>query len=191
MVNWMKRAHLFSNLLLNYRGPFCRPTFTLRFLITFLNEHTRKKPIGLPLMYIMYANASNNTPFYTHINSQMVWRVHPYPHGTLRVKHTIILMKQLRNYSGTCVQHILILGPLIITHKKMVNMVFDSSPHFQISSNKILKVWETHYGPQCILQRGLPLKLTSWYVKLKLHIGISLTISIIPIGTYMYEKKGL
>ena len=25
----------------------------------------------------MYANASNNTPFYTYVSSYMVWSVHP------------------------------------------------------------------------------------------------------------------
>ena len=30
-------------------------------------------------MYIMYANASNNTPSYTHVSSYVVWRVHPPP----------------------------------------------------------------------------------------------------------------
>jgi hypothetical protein len=28
-------------------------------------------------MYIMYANASNNTPSYTNVSSYVVWRVHP------------------------------------------------------------------------------------------------------------------
>ena len=28
-------------------------------------------------MYTMYANASNNTPYYTCVSSYMVWRVHP------------------------------------------------------------------------------------------------------------------
>ena len=28
-------------------------------------------------MYIVYTNVSNNTPYYTHVNSYMVWRVHP------------------------------------------------------------------------------------------------------------------
>ena len=28
-------------------------------------------------MYTMYANASNYTPFYTHVSSYVVWRVHP------------------------------------------------------------------------------------------------------------------
>ena len=30
-------------------------------------------------MYIMYINASNNTPSYTHVSSYKVWRVHPPP----------------------------------------------------------------------------------------------------------------
>ena len=29
-------------------------------------------------MYTMYANASNNTPSYTHITSYVVWSVHPH-----------------------------------------------------------------------------------------------------------------
>ena len=28
-------------------------------------------------MYTMYANASNNTTSYTHVDLYMIWRVHP------------------------------------------------------------------------------------------------------------------
>ena len=41
-----------------------------------VDVHARNKQY-LSLMYVMYANASNNTPFYTHISSYMVWRVQP------------------------------------------------------------------------------------------------------------------
>ena len=31
----------------------------------------------ISLMYIVYANTSYNTPYYTHVSSYLVWRVHP------------------------------------------------------------------------------------------------------------------
>ena len=34
----------------------------------------------ISLTYIMYANASNNTPSYTHVSSYVVWNVHPHVH---------------------------------------------------------------------------------------------------------------
>ena len=33
----------------------------------------------ISLMYTMYANASNNTPSYTHHNSHVIWTVHSPP----------------------------------------------------------------------------------------------------------------
>ena len=33
----------------------------------------------IPLPYIMWGNASNNTPYYTHVNLYVVWRCPPPP----------------------------------------------------------------------------------------------------------------
>ena len=41
-MNLMKLAHLLSIISLNLKGPVCTFTFTSKFLIAFLNVHTRK-----------------------------------------------------------------------------------------------------------------------------------------------------
>ena len=71
-VNWMELAHLLSNFSLNLRVRFCTSTIPSTFLIAFLNVHTRERKQYLSLMYIMYADASNATPSYTHVSSYMV-----------------------------------------------------------------------------------------------------------------------
>ena len=38
---------------------------------------TYREKQHLSPMYAMYANASNNTPSYTHVKSCMVWWIHP------------------------------------------------------------------------------------------------------------------
>ena len=55
--------------------------------MAFLCVHTKGEQY-LP-MYTMYTNASNNIPFYTHINSYMVWRVQPSKNIgiCLRIRH--------------------------------------------------------------------------------------------------------
>lgn len=32
---------------------------------------------NVSLMYTIYANDSNNLPFYIHVSSSMAWKVHP------------------------------------------------------------------------------------------------------------------
>ena len=60
-MNWMKPANPLSKILLNLRGGlFCESTFTSKFLIIFLNVHTKEKQY-LSLMNIIYGNTSNNT----------------------------------------------------------------------------------------------------------------------------------
>jgi hypothetical protein len=44
-------------------------------LIAFLDVHTRENE-DLSIMYTMYTNASNNTPFYIHIDLHIIWRIH-------------------------------------------------------------------------------------------------------------------
>ena len=70
-INWMKLAHLSSNFSPNLTTPFCTSIFTSRFFKPFLNVHTRENR-SLSLMYTMYANTSNNTPFYTHVSLYMI-----------------------------------------------------------------------------------------------------------------------
>ena len=60
-MNWMKLTHLFSNLALNFRAHFCTFTLTSKFLIAFLNVHTKEKQY-ISLTYTMYINALSNTP---------------------------------------------------------------------------------------------------------------------------------
>ena len=60
-VNWMTSTHLSSKKTLT-NGP----ALTLKFLIKFINLHTRENQY-LSLRYIMHINASTNTPFYTHV----------------------------------------------------------------------------------------------------------------------------
>ena len=55
---------------------FCTSTFSLKILVSFLHVHTTEKQY-FSLMYIMHANASINTPFYTHVSSYVASRVHP------------------------------------------------------------------------------------------------------------------
>lgn len=38
--------------------------------------YTPQKKIYMSFVYIMYPNASNITPFYTHISLYVIWRVH-------------------------------------------------------------------------------------------------------------------
>ena len=73
-VNWLKPTHLLSKISRNLKASFCTSTFTLEFLLTYLNVHIEEY---LSLMYNTYAYASNNTPSYTHVSLYMVWRVHP------------------------------------------------------------------------------------------------------------------
>ena len=54
-VNLMKLTYMFSIISLKLRAPFCTSTY--------LNVQTKEKRY-LYSMYIMYANASNNTPCY-------------------------------------------------------------------------------------------------------------------------------
>ena len=67
-------THLSSTFSLNLACPFCTPTFTSRFLIPYFFVQTTEEQC-LTLMYIVYANTSNNTPFCTHVSSYMVWSV--------------------------------------------------------------------------------------------------------------------
>jgi hypothetical protein len=69
---WMKLAHRQTNFSLTLRPPFVHLPLLKRFLITFSNVHTKEAQdlsLALSLTYIMYADVSNNTPFYTHVNS--------------------------------------------------------------------------------------------------------------------------
>ena len=59
-MSWTKLTHLFFKKSLNPGAPFCISTFILTFLIAFLNICTREKQYP-SLIYIAYANASNNT----------------------------------------------------------------------------------------------------------------------------------
>ena len=89
-VNWMTSTHLSSKKTLT-NGP----ALTLKFLIKFINLHTRENQY-LSLRYIMRINASTNTPFYTHISSYVVWRVHPQacfiPSTTIIITSNICLI---------------------------------------------------------------------------------------------------
>ena len=76
-MNWMKLTHPLSSFPLNLRAPFCISTFTLYFLIAFLDIQTRENNAS-PFKFTMYTNASNNAPSYTHVSLYMVWRVHPW-----------------------------------------------------------------------------------------------------------------
>ena len=70
-VNWMKLTHLLSSFSLKLKAS----TFTSNKSIAFSNEHSREKIRPLCYVYygdIMYANASNYAPFYTHVNSYVV-----------------------------------------------------------------------------------------------------------------------
>lgn len=70
-MSWMKLAHRQANFSLTLRPPFVHLPLLKRFLITFSNVHTKEEQdlsLALSLTYIMYADASNNTPFYTHVN---------------------------------------------------------------------------------------------------------------------------
>ena len=79
-MSWMKLAHRQANFSLTLRPPFVHLPLLKRFLITFSNVHTKEEQdlsLALSLTYIMYADASNNTPFYTHVNLYVAWRVPP------------------------------------------------------------------------------------------------------------------
>ena len=69
----MKLAHVLSIFSLNLRAPFYTSTFTSKLLIAFSNVHTREKQYLVYLMYIMYANASITTLFYTRVSPYVVW----------------------------------------------------------------------------------------------------------------------
>ena len=70
-VNSTKLTHLLSNFSMNMRALVCTSNFNSKFLIAFLNVHTRDNGY-ISLMYTMYANALNNTLSYTHVSSSMV-----------------------------------------------------------------------------------------------------------------------
>ena len=62
--------------------PFAHLPKLRIYFLAFLNVHTREKEY-LSLMYTMYANASNNTAYYTHVSLSVVWRVHPQRIGPI------------------------------------------------------------------------------------------------------------
>ena len=64
-VTWMKLTRPLSFFSLNLRASFCESTFTSKFDIAFLNVHNRENEY-LSHMYIMYANALDNTPYYMY-----------------------------------------------------------------------------------------------------------------------------
>ena len=73
-VNWMKLTCMLSMFSLNLEA-----TFTSRFLTTSLKVHTIEN-LYLSLIYTnLYANASNNTPSYTHVHSHVGGRWVHYP----------------------------------------------------------------------------------------------------------------
>ena len=80
-VKWMTLTPILSRKLLHLRAPCCTSTFTsVKRLFTFnslLDVHTREKQ-HLSLMYTMYANASHNTPSYTHVTLYVIQKVHPW-----------------------------------------------------------------------------------------------------------------
>ena len=95
-VKWMKLTHLLSKMIPNLRAPSCASTFTARDLICFLNVHSREKLF----LSLMYTKTSNYTPSYTHINSYMVWRIHPHNKLTLKVLPlSMFLTKKIRDAS--------------------------------------------------------------------------------------------
>ena len=55
----------------NFGAPFCTSILTFKFLIPYPIIQTRENQ-GLLLMHTLYANASNNTHSYTHINLHVV-----------------------------------------------------------------------------------------------------------------------
>ena len=70
-VHWIKLTHLLSLLSVNFRVPFLYIYQVYsKILLAFLN--IKLKDNHLSLRYTLYANASNSTPFYTHISSYVV-----------------------------------------------------------------------------------------------------------------------
>ena len=124
----MKITHLFLDVSSNLRPPFCASTFTSRFLITLLNVHTREN-LYLSLMYSTYANASNNTPSYTHVSLYVVWRVPK--ESTPWEKHNVILIHEV-HFSG---------APFEIYCMWWRVAILLGLPHFQIT---LKLMWSTY-----------------------------------------------
>ena len=87
-VNWVKLAHLLLKFSWNLMAPFVHKTLLKLFNSIFKctnHTHTKKtkklkekEKEKLSIMYYtMYANASYNTPSYTHISSYIVLRFYP------------------------------------------------------------------------------------------------------------------
>ena len=87
-IIWMKLTHLLSIYALNLLVSFCTSTFTsknINFQIYMLEREKERS--------LMYANASNNTLFYTQVNMCVVRRVHPLnPCTTWILVSTLLFM---------------------------------------------------------------------------------------------------
>ena len=67
----MKLAHLLSNCSLNCMALYVNLDY-LELSLAILKVHTRERKKYISLMYIVYVDSSNNTPYYSHISSYMV-----------------------------------------------------------------------------------------------------------------------
>ena len=85
-------------------APFCTSTFTSTFFKAFLGAHTTEKKSNnkkenLFLLYTICANASNNTPSYTHVSSTTPRTLHAHEmriyFNALKTKCDTIHMKRI------------------------------------------------------------------------------------------------
>ena len=136
-----------SSFSLNFRTPFCTPISTLKSSTTLLFGHSTNPPPPVHLMYIIYANASNTTPLYTHIISHVVWRVHPS-----------WLISKLNQLEGSIVKCVFILGKISedptqrAGHLTIRNMSKSCQPHHIVTmmSHHALDNLERNYRyPSC------------------------------------------
>ena len=68
-------ASIVMKSIFNLKGPFCKHIFIFKNLIAFIDVHFKANK-DLSIIYTMYTNASNNTPFYIHISLHIIWRIH-------------------------------------------------------------------------------------------------------------------
>jgi hypothetical protein len=81
-IKWMRLTHLLLIISRKHKPlPLLYIYVYFKVSIALLNVHTKekrkkKKEKTLLHMYIMYDNTSNNTPFYTHVSSYVIRRIH-------------------------------------------------------------------------------------------------------------------
>ena len=103
-MNWTKLTHLFLGL------QFVNLPLLKISLYPFLHVCIREKQ-HLSLMYIMYTNASNNTPSNTHVCSYVVWTVHPQVLTSWKVWPMGILCA----YGGGLLSHFYFMLPMLFS----------------------------------------------------------------------------